>query len=87
MHTHLCDEYTEEEFEALAEVLAVRNGRSNISETARSAKAWLQSWDNGIYDDLIKEHLHGPLEDVPLRINDELFLTRVLALWRLKIAR
>jgi hypothetical protein len=75
-------DYTDEEYQALAEVLA-HNSTAKPLETAVTAKRWLESWEF----DFVRNYLQGPLEDVPLRINDEVFVSRVLTQWRLKIAR
>jgi hypothetical protein len=75
-------DYTDEEYQTLAETLT-SNSIINVKETAATAKRWLESWEF----DFIRNYLHSPLEDVPLRINDESFVSRVLTQWRLKIGR
>lgn len=79
----LQDNYTHEEYQALAETITSNSTNRMLNETAVTAKRWLESWDY----EFLKNVLHCPLEDVPLRINDESYLSRVITQWRLKIAR
>jgi len=76
-------DYTDEEYQALAETLTCNSTNRMLNETAVTAKRWLESWEF----DFIRNYLHSPLEDVPLRINEEAFVSRVLTQWRLKIGR
>jgi hypothetical protein len=86
MRVPLIDRYTNEEFSVLEEVLAAYTVTDPPLHLTWSARDWLESFNNMHQEYLIK-HLDDPLEDMPLLINHDFFFLRVIALWRLKIAR
>lgn len=86
MKTPLRERYTDEEFSKLEEVLALTDRVGLYLKLRWSASTWLASFDNQHQDHLTK-YLDDPLEDMPLLINHQHFFLRVIAMWRLKIAR
>ena len=84
MRVPLIDRYTDEEFSVLEEILDAYNDRTLYLKW--SAKTWLESFDT-FHQDYLTKYLYDPLENMPLLINHEHFFLRMIALWRLKIAR
>lgn len=74
--------YTDEEYSVLLEVLNANKIHSVFS--LETATHWLK--DICVLPQ-VRTLLNKPLERMPLFINDTLYPCKVIALWRLKIAR
>jgi hypothetical protein len=76
------DSFTETEYEALSGVLCITYHRDNLF--IPSGRDFLRVWKEYAH---LRISMYRPLEDMPLHINDESDVVRIIALWRLKIGR
>jgi len=72
--------FSEDEYEQLSGVLCITYHRS----FSPSGRDFLRVWKDNCQ---FRISMYRPLEDMPLYINDESDVVRIIALWRLKIGR
>jgi len=77
-------DYSDEDFQLLAEMLCDGNGLFYSIDLSRY---WIANYLNNVPDGTIRNFLALPLDQVPLHINDSDPYLPILARWRLKIAR
>lgn len=76
------DSFSETEYEALSGVLCTMYPGYNLFST--SGRDFLRVWKEYAH---LRISMYKPLEDMPLYINDESDVVKIITLWRLKIGR
>jgi len=75
------DSFSESEY---AELQGVYNSDNPTGLPLHDVRSFLRIWKD---NPAVRMTMNARLERMPLYINDESFLTRIIALWRMRIGR